>query len=136
MIWSAMMKNDDQRDADGPSVDKFARAWIAFSRGQKSGFWAWNHLTTLVDQAPEDAWPLILKLVSDAPDDRALGAIGAGPLEELLGAHGLEFIDRACAIAKQDERFRRCLRGVWPSEKMERNGVSQRIEECVRGEPR
>ena len=42
----------------------------------------------------EQKWEFIKALVAAAPNDDALGSIGAGPLEDLLYGNSEEFIDR------------------------------------------
>jgi hypothetical protein len=43
---------------------------------------------------PESCWLVISKLIEGAPTANQLGTLGAGPLEDLLRAHGEHFIDR------------------------------------------
>jgi hypothetical protein len=58
---------------------------------------------------PEALWPIIVRMVAEAPDERHLGSIGAAPLENLLWFHGPEFVDRIEAATVADTRFRRAL---------------------------
>jgi hypothetical protein len=50
-------------------------------------FWAWEEVGRLVCSAPEQGWGVVLELVDTASPD-ALGAIGAGPLEDLIVTYG------------------------------------------------
>lgn len=61
---------------------------------------------------PEQAWPVVLELIARAPDDDALGFIGAGPVESLVNKHGVTFLDRFLERA-DDPRFRRACGDVW-----------------------
>lgn len=76
-------------------------------------FAAWEEVRDLVSSHPEDGWPLILDLIAEAPDDRVLASIAAGPLEDLLVNSPEQFGDRAEVEARRDPKFRRCLTGVW-----------------------
>lgn len=77
-------------------------------------FWAWEELNRILEEeGPDATWPLILLLVEKG-SDHAVGAAGAGILEDLLGKHGPLVIERVEAQAAQDQRFRYCISHVWP----------------------
>ena len=57
----------------------------------------------------EQKWEFIQELVAAAPNDDALGSIGAGPLEDLLYGNSEEFIDRVEREAAVNEKFRLSL---------------------------
>jgi hypothetical protein len=88
----------------------------------------------MVKRDPDAAWPFVLDLVSRAEDDRMLALIAAGPLEELIIAHGDRLIERIEAVAPGDLKFRPALRGVWGQNDMSRN-VLQRLGDLLRDEP-
>ena len=52
-------------------------------------------------------------MVRLAADDRVLAFVAAGPLEDLIRMHSLTFIDRIEVAARDDERFRKAVSGVW-----------------------
>ncbi len=68
----------------------------------------------------------------DSPDEVA--AVAAGPLEDLLAAHGAAVIDEIEALAATAPRFAFALTGVW-----QRDGIAPllwaRIETARRGVP-
>jgi hypothetical protein len=66
----------------------------------------------------ENAWPIVLALVQDAPDEEAPAYVAAGPLEDLIRQRGAQFGDRVVEQARQDERFREALLGVWGIEEI------------------
>lgn len=63
----------------------------------------------MASDIPEVLWPIILRMVAEAPDEHYLDAIGAGPLENLLWFHGPAFVDRIEGAARADTRFRTAL---------------------------
>ncbi|MCH7227429.1 DUF6869 domain-containing protein [Haloferula sp. A504] len=74
--------------------------------GDEPSSWANDELLGLVWQDPERAWPIICLIVERKPPKWILGILGAGPLEDLLRAHGSRFIDRIEEFALQNELFR------------------------------
>lgn len=89
-----------------------AHAYLVYHQG----CWAWEELNRILEEdGPDAAWPLILLLV-ERGSDHALGAAGAGILEDLLDKHGIAVIDRIEAQAASDQRFRYCLSHVWPAD--------------------
>ena len=58
-------------------------------------------------------WRFILKVIAKRPSEWALGVLASGPIEDLIGEYGDEFIDRIEAAARRDPVFRRTLHGVW-----------------------
>jgi hypothetical protein len=59
---------------------------------------------------------LIEKLAQAAPDEQALAYLGAGPLEEYLGAGpDLDLVDQA---ARRDSRFRTALKCAWYEDRL------------------
>jgi hypothetical protein len=61
----------------------------------------------------EQAWPVILELVARAPDEAALGVIGAAALEDLARRHGFTFALRLIERTASDPRFRHAMGHVW-----------------------
>lgn len=105
--------DDPPGEAHGlpPEHERIVESWFV----HEQTFWAWERVDDFVDNDPELAWRVITLLVEHAPSDDLLEFIAAGPLEELLRKHGEHFIDRVEERARQDERFRECLGGVWIS---------------------
>src|SRR5262249_47921220 len=79
-------------------------------------FWAFDAVHDLIREDPERLWMITKPFVPAAPDEEALGYIGAGPLEDLLSDYGEHFIERVEQQAATDAKFRYCLAGVWQSE--------------------
>lgn len=76
-------------------------------------FWAWEEMTDMVFNRPEEAWSIILELIAHAPSNRVLADIAAGPLEDLISRYPEQFIGRVEEQARRYPRFRLCLTGVW-----------------------
>jgi hypothetical protein len=84
---------------------RVARSWLEV---QRHG-WAWERVEHLGEGDPHEAWSLLGVLVDLADSDELLADIGAGPLEDVLRAHGAELIDEIERKAAADPRFRRAL---------------------------
>jgi hypothetical protein len=68
---------------------------------------------------PELCWKVLLEVLGriDAETSSKLfQVLAAGPLENLLAAHGDAFIDRVEAEAASNSRFALLLGGVWQNE--------------------
>jgi len=100
--------------------------------GDESSSWAIDELLGLVWQDPELAWPMICSIVEREPPKWLLGILGAGPLEDLLRAHGPRFIERIEEAALQNEFFR-CdvLACVYPIA-CQGEGVAERVSALCR----
>jgi hypothetical protein len=67
----------------------------------------------LRERRPADAiWQVVLALIARAPDDDAVGAVAAGPLEDIAIHHGAQFGDRLVEETRSDPRFRTAIRGI------------------------
>jgi hypothetical protein len=83
---------------------------------------------------PERAWPILLDLISELPED-LVGLAGAGPLEEFVVHHAAAFVDRieARARAREDHRFRECLSCIWLSGGALPRAIQQRLLDAAGG---
>jgi hypothetical protein len=89
-------------------------------------------MVDLVLNRPEEAWPVILELISNAPSNQILADIAAGPLEDLVRQYPEQFADRVEIQARKDPRFRLCLTGVWYSNDLPRD-IRDKIEKYTSG---
>jgi hypothetical protein len=100
-------------------LDNIADAWIRLhhlpeeSEEHERNFWAFMRLSDLIRSDPEAAWSVIEKMLERDTSDVILSNVGAGPLENLLVAHGTRFIDRIEKRAKSDTTFKKVLGTVW-----------------------
>ena len=92
--------------------ESLVHSWLTFKRH----WWAFDALDNLCRDSPEKAWLVVAALVEAADTEELLGAVGAGPLEDILSEHGATFVDRAETEAHTNTRFAAALRNVWLSE--------------------
>ena len=85
-------------------------------------------LSKLVEQRPVEAWRRINALVASASTAEDLEYVGAGPLEDLLCAHGEQFISLVEVSAKANPRMAQCLKSVWAPNRMSA-AIHARIEQ-------
>ena len=99
--------------------EKLIQGWLSLQRAREGSpdherfFWAHGEFSELVEERPEDAWPLILEILRREQDEEVLSVLAAGPLEELLSRHGSAFIERVESEASSNARFRWLLGGVY-----------------------
>jgi hypothetical protein len=111
---------------------EIAATWIAMHHLPRQSpqtevyFWAFERLSDLVRDDPEEAWGIMEMVRRLDGADVILSNLGAGPLEDLLVAHGDKFIDRVECLAKSDEQFAKLLGVVW------KNRMSEEIWKRVK----
>ena len=93
--------SNERKKQAGPREANAVTAVEAWLKGRR---WAIRVEWRLED--PEQKWEFIKELIAAAPDDDALGSIGAGPLEDLLYGNSEEFIERVEREAEVNEKFR------------------------------
>jgi len=97
---------------------EIAEAWVDLHRlpedspEQQGKFWSFERLWELVHDDSEAAWNII-QIIRQEESDLILSNLAAGPLEDLLVAHGDRFIDRVETLAERDAQFRRLLAATW-----------------------
>ena len=104
---------------DQTDLSKIADAWIAFneigidSPESSDLWWAIQKVMEWNIDRPELVWEFILLANNMRLSDKVTQNLAAGPLEDLLVAHGSQFIERIVKLAQQDESFSNLLGGVW-----------------------
>jgi len=88
-------------------------------------FWSVLMFIDLIDEAPELCWRAILAILRCKPNDEALGMLAAGPMEDLIRYHGIEYIEKIEVEAQSNPDLKHLLGGVWRSST---HAVWQRIE--------
>jgi hypothetical protein len=112
-----------------------AHARAVVRKEEDEHFWSFGEIHTLTRDDPERAWPLVCEIVAGCTDDALLAYVAAGPLEDLLCNHPARIIDRVEELARRDAHFRRCLSGVWASNRMP-DDTRRRIDSLLGDEPR
>jgi hypothetical protein len=86
--------------------EQLLKAWFTYQHH----FWSFDAMSTLVSEEPETAWAILLEMLRRAGDEHRIGALAAGPLEDLLGP---PLFDRIAAEARTNPKLRQALSGVW-----------------------
>jgi hypothetical protein len=100
-------------------LQSLATGWIAYQHDRKNeATWdAWNtsddRMTELVDDAPMEAWRLILAIHAQDQSIPVMRTLSVGPVENLLSKHGPAMIGFVETEARKDPSFAKLLGGVW-----------------------
>jgi len=96
---------------NSPEIREIAEAWIT----KREGSWTDDHerLAGLIHSAPEQALASIFAIMQITEDQKVLGGLAAGPLEDFLGVHGEAYLETFHALALEHRRLREVLDGVW-----------------------
>jgi hypothetical protein len=95
-------------------------AWIAATEAEEgspeyeANWWAISQVIDWsLDREGEQLWQFITAAYKRDRSPRIVGALAAGPLEDLLAKQGPGFIDRVEELARKDPDFNYLLGGVW-----------------------
>jgi hypothetical protein len=109
----------DHPDPSDAELDKLFRVWFRYQlaeRGDDADWWAVEALIALGDEPDLTLeWRVIRRLSvgADGASEELLGAIGAGPLEDLLRRHGEEAMDLIEPAADGIPALLTALGNVW-----------------------
>jgi hypothetical protein len=106
-IWQIAIDWIRYYSASKNSQEQFDTAWATTKQ-----------LDLSLDEQYEDLWKLILVIHSLDKSPKIMQVLSAGPIEDLLGKSGEQFIDRVEIMARFDPSFAKVLGGVW------QNGMS------------
>lgn len=105
---------------DKEQIRQVAEAWTKLhhlphnkTAEREMVYWAYERLCDLVQNDPEEGWKVIQAIRRLDGSDVILSNLGAGPVEDLMVAHGPRFIERVEALAGQDQQFRKMLGCTW-----------------------
>lgn len=92
-----------------------ASAWLQEVRSGEDVTDGFGMQVVLMDftAASETKWQFLQTAVEAAESDDELGAIAAGPFENLLGRNGEEYISLVEARCREDPKFARMTTGAW-----------------------
>ena len=87
----------------------FANGWVLYDLVGENPHLAWDVIKRVISRYSERDY------FSDSKTEaqKVVGNLAAGPLEDLLSAHGPVFIEAAEAEARSDRRMAWTLGGVW-----------------------
>lgn len=102
--------------------EKLARGFVTFTYAKEGSaeyedyFWAFDAFAEMCLSDPGPAWHAILKAVEIDSGPKILGALSAGPLEDLLVANGHAVIEAIEDSARVNPQIAALLGGVWKSD--------------------
>jgi hypothetical protein len=118
------------RCLENPNARRIAHEWIdTYPDNSESD----HKLKLAINSDPEEGFLHILAIVRLITNEQVMSYFSAGPLEDFLGKHGPQFIDRLHAIGIQHRRLRVFLGGVW--EGSIRKEVWRRVEALAERRP-
>jgi hypothetical protein len=101
---------------------KVVSDWIALqhlghSHEKADALWyAWEAVYQATTDDPDSLWTFILDALRSDSSGHLMSNLAAGPLEDLLSAHGPAYIERIEAEARSNPLFASLLGGVWQSD--------------------
>ena len=115
-----MTAQDDQREED----ERIARVWLSYHESEQDcEFWVVEKMLELVFEQPQRAWDIVLRInelsMTHPLREYVDGIVAAGPLEELIHAHGKWLIGKISEQAGRDERLREQLRYIYIRESLD-----------------
>ena len=102
-----------------PTKSDVVAGWIDLqtapegSAEYEESFWSSMLLDDLVENFPEEAFDVVLEIMKLDRSIPIVGAIAAGPIEDLLVRHGSLIITKVEQHAKASHKFASMLGGVW-----------------------
>jgi hypothetical protein len=107
---------------DEAELNEIVTAWIAGQEAKRGSpereryWWAISEVMDWsLDNEGEQLWLFILAVNKREISPEVAAVFAAGPIEDLLGKQGAEFIDRVEELARKDPKFNHLLGGVWRS---------------------
>lgn len=109
------------------NLDELADGWwqaqrLAYGTREQRKRWSlgeppdverhWARARELIDQGGEQALDLVLALLRSAPAGTGAATVGAGPLEDLVVAHGDRLAPRIGQLARRSPLFAAALAAV------------------------
>jgi hypothetical protein len=88
-----------------------AEAWIT----KPEGDWSSDDeaLYAILHSEPDRALAVIFAVMQLTDNQKVLGQLAAGPLEDFLGIHGRQYLTVFHTLALEHRRLREVLDGVW-----------------------
>lgn len=80
---------------------------------EDKNFLAYEKFNEIIFTSPDEGFEIIKSILAKTENDDVLDNLAAGPLEDLVRFHGNKFIDKIELQAKNDEKFKSLLGGLW-----------------------
>lgn len=128
------------RKLDPAELDELVPAWIAAidsgCKPESEHYWAAERIMNIELYSDSDSlWLFILAVCKRELSDTVKGRLAAGPIEDLIGKHGEDYIDRIEELASRNECFKDALGGVWQTDRSKKGKRIWKRIEAIRGEP-
>lgn len=112
-----LKNNKEKTELINAYIDRYSQPFSLtnekiLTRADKN-FWAYEKFAELVKLEPAVAFETILATLSSTENEDVLDNLAAGPLEDLIRIHGVQFIDQIEVQAFRDKKFRNLLSGLW-----------------------
>lgn len=104
-------------DPNNAPEEVYARGWVIYDMAQDEPSLAWQAIKLVVSRYAEDD----LFSTNQNEAKAVVGNTAAGPLEDLLAAHGPQFVEIVEIAARNDRRMKWALAGLW------RNSMSDEV---------
>jgi len=102
-LWNACRNSSDVRE--------MAEGWITKPQGEWSS--DDDALYAILHREPDRALSVMFAVMQLTDDQKVLGRLAAGPLEDFLGIHGRQYLTVFHALAIEHRPLREVLDGVW-----------------------
>jgi Family of unknown function (DUF6869) len=102
-LWNLWRTSREIRELADAWITKPDRAWSSDDEA----------LYALLHSEPDRALAAIFAVMQLTDDQKVLGQLAAGPLENFLGVHGREYLRLFHTLALEHRRLREVLDGVW-----------------------
>lgn len=90
---------------ESPAIPELLEEWLEWVLDPGGDSPGHMEFLAVVEEEPEKGWLAILATLQDERHEPHLGAVAAGPLEDLLCHHGSQFIDRVEIEAKVNPKL-------------------------------
>ncbi|MBL4573121.1 MAG: hypothetical protein JKY86_08615 [Gammaproteobacteria bacterium] len=97
-------------------LNEWVNAYIEVHESKNSSnenhpcYWSIEKFADMEMDHPDISWAAMLQIISLTTSDRVIHSLAAGPLEELVELHGVEYIDEIEKAAQTNLNFRLLLR--------------------------
>lgn len=101
------------------NVSHLAESWVRLQTTEATATYrdellrAADEIWELGHQAPMSCLDVIRRIASSTDDEFILSNLGAGPLEDLMVAHGTEVIDEVERLTSINNSFRMAVTCIW-----------------------